>query len=85
MRCNDCPFQSRFTGTRGPADAAVVIVGESPGSTEIRKGKPFMGQSGELLRKAMRKAGQSDPKIAERVKHFRLRVPFDTLPCRPLP
>lgn len=46
--------------------------GWSDGKTRFRN----ESMSG-LTFKAMRKAGQSDPKIAERVKHFRLRVPFE--------
>lgn len=35
----------------------MVIVGESPGYNEAREGKPFVGQSGILLRKCIRAAG----------------------------
>lgn len=33
----------------GPANAKVVIVGESPGPPDVTTGKPFSGPSGELL------------------------------------
>jgi len=33
----------------GPKDAKIVLVGEAPGETEERRGKPFCGASGNLL------------------------------------
>jgi uracil-DNA glycosylase family 4 len=30
-------------------DARIVIVGEAPGRTEVRKGRPFVGKSGQLM------------------------------------
>lgn len=54
--CPDCPFNSRTVGTRGPNDARIVIVGESPGSMEVRTGQPFTGPSGDLLRHLLDKA-----------------------------
>lgn len=38
-----------FTGTRGPHNARVMIVGESYGREEARKGIPFCGTAGGLL------------------------------------
>lgn len=35
----------------GPADAEIVIVGESPGAPDAATGKPFSGPSGDLLAK----------------------------------
>jgi uracil-DNA glycosylase len=37
----------------GPANAEVVIVGESPGPPDVVTGKPFSGPSGELLERMM--------------------------------
>lgn len=55
--CENCPFRSRTVGSRGKLDASVVIVGESPGSTEVREGVPFIGPSGKLLDVMLRGAG----------------------------
>ena len=33
----------------GPADARLMIIGEAPGEEEDRKGRPFVGPSGQLL------------------------------------
>lgn len=54
--CPRCPFKSRTVGYSGPIDAEIVIVGESPGSTEVRHGKPFVGPSGDLLDYLLKKA-----------------------------
>ena len=37
----------------GPANAKIVIVGESPGPPDVATGKPFSGPSGELLERMM--------------------------------
>ena len=37
----------------GPANAKIVIVGESPGPPDVATGKPFSGPSGELLERIM--------------------------------
>ena len=47
--CDSCPFNSRTITYKGPIDSPLVIVGESPGSEELRKGIPFVGASGQLL------------------------------------
>jgi len=42
----------------GPAEAKIAFLGEAPGNTEVRRGQPFVGQSGQLLRAAIRACGQ---------------------------
>jgi DNA polymerase len=57
----------------GPADAAVMVVGEQPGDLEDRQGLPFVGPAGRLLDRALEEAGL-DPGAVYRtnaVKHFR--------------
>lgn len=41
----------------GPRNARIVIVGDAPGSNEIKLGRPFVGYSGELLDKMLSRAG----------------------------
>ena len=52
--CGGCPFVGtpgqRWCPGYGPDQADLVVVGESPGETELIVGKPFMGRTGELLR-----------------------------------
>ncbi len=47
-RCAGCPFK-RTVGAKGNPKAPFVIVGESPGTEELRKGIPFAGPSGKIL------------------------------------
>src|SRR5262245_2309291 len=41
----------------GPLNSRIVIIGEGPGETEVRKGEPFVGGSGHLLFDSLRKYG----------------------------
>jgi DNA polymerase len=48
----DCPVP--FAGN---PDAQIMLVGEAPGADEVVAGKPFVGKSGQLLRRAVERAG----------------------------
>lgn len=49
---------------RGPKSSVdVMIVGESPGTLEIMKRQPFIGESGELVDKELRKNGLDPSRI----------------------
>jgi DNA polymerase len=48
--------------SRGPADAAVMVIGEGPGAEEDAQGAPFVGRAGQLLDRMFAAAG-----LAERV------------------
>lgn len=41
----------------GPPKAKITIIGEAPGSTGSKTGKPFQGQAGQLLRTSLEKVG----------------------------
>ncbi len=43
--------------SRGPSDAAVMIVGEAPGGEEDIQGAPFVGKAGKLLDRMLAAAG----------------------------
>lgn len=43
--------------TEGPADAKIMIVGESPGKEEDETGKPFQGYAGQTLNNLLGQAG----------------------------
>lgn len=47
----------------GNPDADVVFLGEAPGKTEAKTGRPFVGRSGQLLRSLIREAGLSEDDI----------------------
>lgn len=57
-----CGFEPCETCTHpvpgeGGADAAIVIVGEAPGASEDREGRPFVGRAGRLLTELLEEAG----------------------------
>lgn len=58
--CQRCVLRQEATAPippRGPRDAELVIVGEAPGLTEDKEGKPFVGAAGHLLERALKSAG----------------------------
>jgi uracil-DNA glycosylase len=55
--CTRCELYRRATRTvfgEGPADAAIVLVGEQPGDQEDKQGRPFVGPAGRVLDRALR-------------------------------
>ena len=57
----------------GPPDARCVMVGEQPGDTEDKAGKPFVGPAGNLLDELLVEAGvdRGEVYVTNTVKHFR--------------
>jgi len=49
VRCTLCQSRSNAVPGEGPAQATLMCVGEGPGETEDRTGRPFVGRAGELL------------------------------------
>lgn len=47
----------------GDSDAQVMFVGEAPGKKEAETGRPFIGRSGQLLRKDIREIGLSEEDV----------------------
>jgi uracil-DNA glycosylase family 4 len=41
--------RTRIVNGDGPADAAIMLVGEAPGAQEDDSGKPFVGRAGKFL------------------------------------
>ncbi|MFW6059284.1 MAG: UdgX family uracil-DNA binding protein [Phycisphaeraceae bacterium] len=75
-RCKGCELYKSGTQTvfgEGPRDAKLMLVGEQPGDQEDRKGRPFVGAAGELLRRTLGEAGVDPARvyITNVVKHFR--------------
>jgi uracil-DNA glycosylase family protein len=76
--CRGCGLYQDATQTvfgRGDGDAEVVMVGEQPGDMEDKKGLPFVGPAGHLLRRAVDDAGLDPGKlyITNAVKHFKFK------------
>jgi DNA polymerase len=73
--CTGCDLFRNATQTvfgEGPPSASIVIVGEQPGDSEDRQGRPFVGPAGELFERALADAGiaRADIYVTNAVKHF---------------
>jgi len=74
IACERCPklveSRSRIVNGVGPADAALLFVGEGPGAKEDSQGEPFVGRSGGVLDDALLEAGldRGDVRIANCVR-----------------
>jgi uracil-DNA glycosylase len=57
----------------GPPKAPVMLVGEQPGDVKDRRGHPFVGPAGLMLRSCMAEAGLAEDQVwmTNVVKHFR--------------
>jgi len=47
-------------GPRKPKDVKVMVIGEAPGANEDRKGVPFIGESGRILRNELKRNNLTD-------------------------
>ncbi|MFM2033024.1 MAG: hypothetical protein RLZZ297_1789 [Chloroflexota bacterium] len=87
--CALCTSATHAVPGEGPADAAVMLVGEAPGAAEDRSGRPFVGASGRVLDGLLQRAGLSRGQvfIANVVKHRppenRDPTPVEIHACRP--
>jgi uracil-DNA glycosylase len=78
-RCRDCPIGASATQAvpgRGPAQAALMLVGEQPGEQEDLAGEPFVGPAGQLLREALAQAGIDAAQVflTNAVRHFKFEL-----------
>jgi uracil-DNA glycosylase len=74
--CTRCPLYKNATQTvfgEGPADAALMLVGEQPGDQEDLTGRPFVGPAGKVLDRALEAADidRGAVYITNAVKHFK--------------
>jgi len=74
--CHACPLYENATQTvfgEGPADAKLMLVGETPGDQEDRQGRPFVGPAGKLLDRCLETVGIERDKayVSGVVKHFK--------------
>lgn len=55
LSCTNCPLSSEVTPVpfSGPSPNPFVVIGEAPGATENKRGEPFVGPAGQLLRRAI--------------------------------
>ena len=74
--CTRCPLYKgaiQMVFGEGPADAALMLVGEQPGDQEDIVGRPFVGPAGKVLDRALERAGIERDRvyITNAVKHFK--------------
>lgn len=74
LACKICPLNKSGKPVvgEGSSDADVVFIGEAPGKQEAMTGRPFIGRSGQLLRKLIRESGlkEEDVYITSPVKYL---------------
>lgn len=73
--CRGCDLFARATQAvfgEGRVDARIVLVGEQPGDSEDRAGRPFVGPAGQVLDRALAAAGidRGEVYVTNAVKHF---------------
>jgi uracil-DNA glycosylase len=59
-QCTACPLHAtrlQAVPGYGPVTARIMAVGEAPGETEDREGKPFVGAAGRLLTRLLESVG----------------------------
>lgn len=72
--CDKCPLYQSATQPvfgEGSVDSGIMIIGEAPGKDEDIQGRPFVGRSGQLLRKTLQETGYNpaDLFIGNILKH----------------
>lgn len=76
--CTACELHADATQTvfgAGLPGASMVLIGEQPGDREDIAGQPFVGPAGQVLDRALDRAGvtRNDVYVTNVVKHFRFR------------
>lgn len=74
--CTACPLYRNATQTvfgDGTKSSMLVFVGEQPGDSEDRQGRPFVGPAGGILDRALAEAGidRTAVYVTNAVKHFK--------------
>ncbi len=55
VKCDISINRTNIVSGRGPINSNIMIIGEAPGALEDRLGIPFVGNSGQMFRKILRK------------------------------
>ena len=76
QQCTACDLYKHATQAvfgEGPADAALMLMGEVPGDQEDKQGHPFVGPAGKILDEALVDAGidRDTVYLTNAVKHFK--------------
>lgn len=69
---SDIKYFPKYVPDDGPLDAKILFVGEAPGETEHDEGKPFVGESGQILLNCIKRHGKlrSEVRLAN-LCHYR--------------
>ncbi|MCK5003918.1 MAG: uracil-DNA glycosylase [Candidatus Aminicenantes bacterium] len=62
LTCTKCPLhktKTNYVPGEGNISPEIIFVGEGPGETEDKFGRPFIGKAGQLLEKIIEKMGYS--------------------------
>ena len=72
-RCDLYKYATQTVFGEGPADAAILFVGEQPGDQEDLAGRPFVGPAGRLFDASLEEAGIDRKRVyvTNAVKHFK--------------
>jgi DNA polymerase len=72
-RCDLYKYATQTVFGEGPADAALMLIGEQPGDQEDLQGRPFVGPAGKVLDQALEAAGldRAALYVTNAVKHFK--------------
>jgi uracil-DNA glycosylase family protein len=72
-RCELWRWATQGVAGEGPAQAALMLVGEQPGDQEDLAGAPFVGPAGRVLDRALERAGvpRAEAYVTNAVKHFK--------------
>jgi uracil-DNA glycosylase len=75
QECRGCALYANATQAvtgEGPTPARVMVIGEQPGDSEDKQGRPFVGPAGRLFDKALAEAGldRRGLFVTNAVKHF---------------
>lgn len=64
-KCSICPVgkSGKVVVGEGNPEADVVFIGEAPGKKEAETGRPFIGRSGQLLRKLIQDSGFKEEEV----------------------
>ena len=57
------PLKSNLVFGEGNPDCEVIFIGEAPGLAEDEQKRPFVGRSGQLLRKSIRELGWKEESV----------------------
>ncbi|MEK7558520.1 MAG: uracil-DNA glycosylase [Patescibacteria group bacterium] len=57
------PLKSNLVFGEGSPDCEVLFIGEAPGALEDEQKRPFVGRSGQLLRKSIRELGWKEKDV----------------------